>query len=59
MNFIDEKCVCFDDNEENYLELTTIHQEFIALVFRYVITDLILFGAEVCFDLASDCLRNF
>jgi hypothetical protein len=35
MNFIDEKCMCFDDAEENYLELTTIHQEFIALVFRY------------------------
>ena len=34
MNFIDEKCVCFDDAEENYLELTSIHQDFIALVFR-------------------------
>ena len=34
MNFIDEKCMCFDDAEENHLELTSIHQEFIALVFR-------------------------
>uniref|UniRef100_A0A7S4H8G5 Cilia- and flagella-associated protein 36 n=1 Tax=Guillardia theta TaxID=55529 RepID=A0A7S4H8G5_GUITH len=33
MNYIDEKCIVFDDDEENKLEFTKIHEEFVELVF--------------------------
>jgi hypothetical protein len=48
MNLIDEKCICFDDNEENYLELTAIHNEFIALVFRYNTSRFHLGSSQQC-----------
>ena len=33
MNFIDEKCTVFDNEEESKLVTTEIHNEFVALVF--------------------------
>lgn len=38
MNFIDEKCIVFDAEEEFRLEFTAIHNEFVALVFGWVLT---------------------
>lgn len=32
MNFIDEKCIVFDTEEESKLEFTAIHAEFVSLV---------------------------
>jgi hypothetical protein len=33
MNFIDEKSLVFDSEDENKLEFTAVHEEFVALVF--------------------------
>jgi hypothetical protein len=33
MNFIDEKSLIFDSEDENKLEFTAVHEEFVALVF--------------------------
>jgi len=32
MSFLDEKCIVFDNEDENKLEFTTIHNEFKKLV---------------------------
>jgi len=32
MSFLDERCICFDGEEENKLEFTSIHNEFKKMV---------------------------
>ena len=64
LSFVDEKCIIFDSEEENKLQFTDVHKEFVELVDAVLADRLIEFGineeqfCEACLEYNKRCKKS-